>query len=166
MAFSVMALCAAFALLFQMVALPLYRVGLCAPDFLFLVVAYFALEAVPRRSVAFALACGLVLDLLSADPMGAHALGYAASAGLLSSFRKEGWSLMTPPRWLLVLVAVAAAWAVRALALAARGDPAFPRDFTMEIGFVVYEVLLSLPAFVLLDAVLGGRARSSSRPLG
>jgi len=61
-------------------------------------------------------------------------------------------------------VGVATAWAVRALALAVRGDPALPRDFTMEIGFVVYEVLLSLPAFVLLDAVLERRAPSSPRP--
>lgn len=139
------------ALVYQVVALPLYRIGGAAPDFVLLFVSYLALFEVPRRSIPAAFLCGLGVDALSADPWGCHAAGYALGVWILSWWHGEGLGEDPLPRSLLVLLAAAASSAARWGVLVAWTRSVSLVDPLAAGACVAYTGLLSLVVFGLLD---------------
>ena len=140
---------------FQIVALPLYRIGPVGPDFLLILVAYVAAFDRPRRALAFALAVGLVADAVSADPWGTRALGYLAPWGILLLARGSGWTEDAIPRAVLIALATCASGAVRIALLSLRAEPLGPLELEAAAGMALYNAFLGLAAFRLLDAFRG-----------
>ena len=81
----------AVALAWQLLVGSSFGIGPARPDFLLVAVAYMALYESPRRALAFAVIAGLLADLISADPWGAHVLGYLLPAWALGLAGAASW---------------------------------------------------------------------------
>jgi len=120
----------AAALAWQLLAGSSSGVGPARPDFLLVAVAYIALYESPRRALGFALVAGLVADLVSADPWGAHVLGYLLPAWALGLAGAARWGDDPAARAGLAVLASALSGGIRDVVLLvlepdARG-PAWP----------------------------------------
>lgn len=164
---SFLVLCAALA--YQLLALPLYSLRpddvlaslslgpllpgeRIAPDFVLLVLVWFAVLDPTSRVLWAALSCGLIVDALSLDPWFAHALGYPVAVWFVRLPLRERWAEAFLPRLLVTALALVFAAAVRMAVLwlsqPRAASPAL-ESFGLEI---LYDLLLSVPLFVLLDA--------------
>jgi rod shape-determining protein MreD len=139
------------ALSFQVVALPLYRIGPIGPDFLLILVAYVAAFDRPRRALVFASAVGLLADALSADPWGTRAIGYLAPWGIFRLAGGSGWTEDAIPRAILLALATSTCGAARLILLSLAGEPPGPLDFKVMAGMALYNAFLGLAVFRLLD---------------
>ncbi|MBI4582463.1 MAG: rod shape-determining protein MreD, partial [Planctomycetes bacterium] len=138
----------AAAALYQMLALPIFRLGPAAPDFVFLVFVYLAFFSPPGPLLILSGACSLVLDLLSLEPLGAHAAGVLPALWLVGKLR--GWFIAESPPWraLLVLGAALLSFELRRLYdfLAEGGGASFSASllsalYTALAGVVVHAFL-------------------------
>jgi rod shape-determining protein MreD len=140
---------------FQLIALPLYKIGPIGPDFLLIIVAYVAAFDRPRAALGLAALVGLAADLLSADPWGARALGYLAPWLIFHVAGAAGWVEDSIPRAVLLAFATAGAGAVRLALLDLHDEPAGPFALEAAGGMALYNAVLGLAAFRLLDAFRG-----------
>jgi rod shape-determining protein MreD len=149
---ALLALVLAFA--YQSLAMPFYRWGPAAPDFVLLVLGYLAFFERPRRALALAFAAGSLLDLLSLDPWGARALGWLPAVLLAAAAGSAAWSGDALPRALTAGAAAGVAEAARALILLAAEPEAVP-GLGAIAGRAAWNGVLALVVFPLLDAVRG-----------
>ncbi len=140
----------AAATLYQMLALPCFRLGPAAPDFVFLAFIYLAFFLPPGPLLILSGACSLVLDLLSLEPLGAHAAGIVPALWLASKLR--GWFIAESPPWraLLVLGAALLSFELRRLYdFLAEGKGA---SFSASLLSALYTALAGVAVHAFLDA--------------
>ena len=92
----------AFAFIFQLVAIPLYRIGVAKPDFVFIVFVYLALVARTSDIVAPAVLYSLVLDAFSLNPIGSSVFGLLPTVWIVGRTRGSFWAESRTLRWLVV----------------------------------------------------------------
>jgi hypothetical protein len=168
----------AAALLFEMLALPLYRLGplaldpgggagieSVAPDFLLLAIIYLALADRSRRILVAAIGSGTAAGAFSLDPWFAPALSYLAVVSLLRVPAREGWGETALPRAGLVVVGLAAALAVRHSLLWLSEPDCVPPGAGAFVLEVAYGTLLALVVFPVLDAFRGRLVPPPARKL-
>jgi rod shape-determining protein MreD len=143
----------ALAIVYQTVALPLYQIGAAGPDFVLVAVGYPAMYGGGAAPIVLATMTGLLVDALSLEPWGAHALGYVVAAGILQVARRGGWGASALGRLGWVSTAVAVAFLLR---LSIVGDAADPR-LAVKLWAVALSTTLTIAAsllvFPLLDVV-------------
>ena len=140
----------ATALVWQVLVGSSFGIGPARPDFLLLAVAYVALYESPRGALGFAFMAGLLADLVSADPWGAHVLGYLLPAWALGLAGAARWGDDPLARAGLAALASALSGGVRDVVLLvlepdARG-PAWPLLADALLAAAVAPL-----AFALLD---------------
>jgi len=148
------------AFLFQLVALSLYQLpfeglSLIAPDFVLLLVIYAAAFDRPRRGLQAAVAAACLCEVLSVQPWGAYALPYVTSAWITSRCGRKGWGDDPLPRFIVILIAVAAALGARALLLRAFGASHLLPGIYSALVTVLYDGILGTLIFSLLDPIRG-----------
>jgi rod shape-determining protein MreD len=141
----------ALALIYQTVALPLYALGPVGPDFVLLAVTWAAIWEPRARAVVVAVVTGIIVDAISLDPWGVHAVGYGLAALLVASRSgrrcEEGG-----------LRRVASAAAAAAVALAIRqailweGVRPFIHELAPAAASALYTMVVGIAVFAILDA--------------
>ena len=101
------------AIAYQLLALPVYRVGGVAPDFVFVSLLYVALRQSTGVTLFLGLVLATILDPLSIDPAGAHAAGFVPV--LLVVGRCRHWAVLKSAvcRCVVVFPAALMAWRQR-----------------------------------------------------
>jgi hypothetical protein len=153
----------ALALAYQITTLKLYRldgVGLphwfspvdaVGPDFLLILLAYFAVLDRSLRVFGAAIGAGLAQSELSLDPWLAPALSYLILVWLLRLAAEEGWTDGAFPRFLFASLAMAAASTAR-LGVLWLGEPEFHLPGLPSLALeALYNTLLGLVLFPILD---------------
>lgn len=140
----------ALAIVYQMVALPFYRIGSAGPDFVLVAVGYLALYGRGAAPLMLAAVTGLLVDGMSLEPWGVHALGYVVAAGILRTARRGGWGASSLGRMGWVGTAVAVAFLLRIGIAGEAGDPrlvarvggaALSAILTAAASFIVFPIL-------------------------
>lgn len=142
-------------LVYQMVMLPLYRVSLAGPDFVFMALCYLAIYETHGRALGVAVLLGLLVDGLSLDPWGVHIIGYGVAVGFLTLAQREGWGHGFASRLVLLCLATAIAATFRAVILWDGGDPRRFTSLAWMGACAVYTALLGPVVFGLLDPLRG-----------
>lgn len=148
------------AFLFQLVALPLYQLpleslGLVGPDFVLLLVIYTAVFDRPRRGLQAAVVAASLSEVLSVEPWGAYALPYLTAAWVCSRFVRRGWGDDVPARFIVILLAVAAALAARGVLLRVFGSSDLSPGLDAALVMILYNGILGVFIFSLLDPIRG-----------
>lgn len=142
-------LAAAFA--FQLAALPLYRVGPAAPDFVLAVLLYLGIHDGTRRSLAAAAVSGCLLDFVSIEPLGVYALGYLAASGAALGLRCALSGPGSPePASFARAVSVAFGILAAACARVALSEGGWSQALSASLGSAAYTAALAPIVFALL----------------
>lgn len=141
------------ALAYQLLALPLYKVGSVGPDFVLVVLLYLAIHESAARGVFAAALSGLLLDAISIEPFGSYSLGYVGGAAAVwisrhAVFAGGPWSPTAPRRAALALVGIVASNLPRAAL-----DPALASQVLAGLlGCAAYSAATIPVIFGLLEA--------------
>jgi len=152
----VAALCLFLAFLYQLLALPLYRIEIggaasIGADFVLLVVLYLATFDAARRGLLAAVSAGVAVGCIAADPLGVQVISYASAACFACRAGAMGWGESVAPRFLALTGAAAVALLVReALLWALEVEERMP-DIGLALASVLYQGVLGAIVFVLLD---------------
>jgi rod shape-determining protein MreD len=102
----------AFSIVFQALALDLYRSGSLAPDFPLLALLYLSFFAPPGELMFLAALTALTIDLISLDPLGTRLAGYLPALWMANRLRR---GFVVESAFLRGAVTWAAAWAAFSL---------------------------------------------------
>jgi hypothetical protein len=138
-----------FALAFQVLALPLYRLGDALPDFPFLALAYLGLFARPRQVLAAAAVVAVAIDAVSLDPLGTHLVGYLPALWLLNRVRGGFIAGSVILRGAFTLAAAWAAFLLQGAFLASR-EGRWP-SAGLELRSALYTAALGVIVHAALD---------------
>ncbi len=139
----------AFAVAFQIIALPLYRAGGIAPDFPFLALAYLGFFAPPRRVLAAAAIVACAVDVLSLDPIGTRLAGYLPALWLIGRARRTILAESAVLRIGLTLVGASIAFAI-GWAFVSWREGNWPTPW-FELKCSFYTALTGVGAYAALD---------------
>ncbi len=139
-----------FAVAYATLARPLYAFGIASPDFVFLALVYLAFFAPTHSLLALTAAVSFVLDILSLDPAGTHAVALLPPMWLVGRLR--GWFVLDSAalRWIVVLPVCLLSMELRQQYLAFL-RPGTPVDRVADLACALYTAALGLVVHTLLD---------------
>jgi len=141
------------AIIYQTVALPFYQIGQAGPDFVLVALGYVAIYAAGPGPLILAATTGLLVDSLSLEPWGTHALGYTVAAGILQVARRGGWGASALGRLGCFSAAATVTFLLRLSIVAEEGDPLFGATLGGAALSASLTVATSILVFPLIDVV-------------
>lgn len=138
------------ATVYQILAVPLYRIEAAAPDFFLITVIYLAFFGSTLELLILAGGFSVLLDILSLNPLGTQAVGLFPAILIIQ--RTQGWFLLQSPalRWCVVLPVAVISYELRSAYIALMETGGGP-GFSLNIAGAIYTAVLGIALHGLLD---------------